>query len=60
MPGEVLHFFVNLLEVVAALAALIGAGLLITLAGLWIVPKIFGVTPETLEDADSDWDEEAL
>jgi len=30
------------------------AGLLITLTGLWILPKIFGVKPETLEDSELD------
>lgn len=54
MPGEVLRFFVNLVEVIAAIAAVLTAGLLITIAGLWILPRILGATAEPLEDSDLD------
>ena len=54
MPWEVIHFFVNAVEAIAAMAGVLVAGLLITLTGLWILPKIFGVKPETLEDSELD------
>jgi hypothetical protein len=54
MPRDVLHFFANSVEVIAALIGLLLAGLLVTMAGLWIVPRIFGVTEEQLEDSDLD------
>ena len=49
-----IHFFVNAVEAIAAMAGVLVAGLLITLTGLWILPKIFGVKPETLEDSELD------
>jgi hypothetical protein len=54
MPGEVLRFFVNLVEVIAAVAAVLTTGLLVTMAGLWILPRILGVTAEPLENSDLD------
>ena len=54
MPRDVLHFFVNLVEVIAAIAGVLTAALLVTLAGLRLLPRIFGVTAETLEDSDPD------
>jgi len=54
MPREVLHFVVSFVEVIAALAALLVAGLLITMAGLWITPRILGLKVEQLEDYDPD------
>lgn len=54
MTGEVLRFFVNLVEVIAALAAVLTTGLLVAVAGLWILPRILGVTAESLEDSDLD------
>ena len=54
MPWEVLHFFANFVEVIAALAGILVAGLLVTLAALWILPKILGVTAEPLEDSEPD------
>jgi len=50
MPRDVLHFFLNVVEVLAVLIGLLAAGLLVTIAGLWLIPKLFGVTPETLDD----------
>jgi hypothetical protein len=46
MPWEVIHFFVNTVEVIAAMAGVLASGLLIALTGLWILPKIFGVKAE--------------
>jgi hypothetical protein len=54
MPRDVLHFFVNLVEVIAAIAGVLIAGLLVTMAGLRLLPRIFGVTAEPLEDSDLD------
>ena len=54
MPGDVLRFFVNLVEVIAAVAAVLITGLLVTMAGLWILPRILGATAEPLEDSDVD------
>jgi len=54
MPGDVLRFFVNLVEVIAAVAAVLITGLLVTMAGLWILPRILGATAEPLEDSDLD------
>jgi hypothetical protein len=54
MPGEVFRFFVNLVEVIAAVAAVLTTGLLVAMAGLWLLPKILGVTAEQLEDSDLD------
>jgi hypothetical protein len=60
MPWEILHFFANLLEVIVALAGILFIALLITMAALWILPKIFGVTEEPLEDSDLGQDEEFI
>jgi hypothetical protein len=54
MPGDVLRFFVNLVEAIAAVAAVLTAGLLVTLVGLWILPRILGATAEPLQDSDLD------
>jgi hypothetical protein len=54
MPGDVLRFFVNLVEAIAAVAAVLTTGLLVTIAGLWILPRILGVTEEPLDDSDLD------
>jgi hypothetical protein len=54
VPRDILHFLVGFVEVVAAIAGVIIAGLLITLAGLWLVPKMLGATAEQLEDSDPD------
>ena len=60
MLREILHFFANLVEVLAALAGILSVALLITMAALWILPKIFGVTEEPLQDSDLDQDEEFI
>jgi hypothetical protein len=51
MPWEILHFFANLVEVIVALAGILSLALLITMAALWILPKILGVTEEPPEDS---------
>jgi hypothetical protein len=60
MPWEILHFFANLVEVIVALAAILAVALLITMAGLWIFPKMLNVTEEPLADSDLDQDEEFI
>lgn len=58
MPWEVIHFFVSFVEVIAAVAAVLVAGWLVTMAGLWLLPRILGATAEPLED--SYLDDEAI
>jgi hypothetical protein len=52
MVWEALHFVLNVVEVIAAIAGVLGVGLLVAMAGLWILPRILGVTEEPLEDSD--------
>jgi hypothetical protein len=50
MPWELIHFLESSVEVIAVVAGVLIAGLLIALAGLWLLPKILGATAEPLED----------